>query len=80
MYQVAYVLSSKVYYSENFIMSTHYCCKIKWIKSEKEIGAYSPEVGWQSIIYVTVPVPKDIKYRSTKITETLFTIKEISKR
>ena len=41
---------------------------------------HSPGVGRRSIVEATVPVHKDMKYRSTTITEKLFTITEISRR
>ena len=41
---------------------------------------HSLVVGRRSIVYVTVPVPKNFKYRIPKIKEKLFTITEISRR
>jgi len=83
MYQIAYVLSSKIY-SENFSRPTHYntATKASELQSKRNRGLHSPGIGRQSIIHVLVTglVPKYIKYRSTKITEKLFTITEISRR
>jgi len=79
MYQIAYVSSSKIY-SENFSMPTHDNTTAKASELQSK-WKYSPGVRRRSIIIIgNGPVPKDIKYCNTKITEKLFTITEISRR
>ena len=75
MSQIVYVLSSEIN-SENFSRPTHYNTTTKQVNYNQKgnRGLHSPGVDRRSIVQVTVPVPKDIKYSSTKITEKLFTI------
>ena len=85
MYQIAYVLSSKIYFSENVSRPTHYnmatkARELQWKRIIHVVACTVRQLAGRSIIQVTVPIPKDIKYRRTKIKEKLFTITEISRR
>ena len=78
MYRIAYLLSSKIYYSENLV-GLHITIRLqKQVNYNRKgnRGLHSPGVGRRSIMG-NGPVTKDIKYRIPKIEEKLFTITEM---